>query len=364
MRLNQENAKSVLYRAYDIAQNSHLVNCPLSEFFDFVLNNTHLTYKYILFTAILAKATDESINPLCLQVKSELPGAYDARSICHKVIVPFEMEVLQKALGGSNEPFLNKPARFPELSKNNAVRRGNDQRILNALCDFLPQITNDEIAFNCLVYILQKLIVMRDEKLNLVNFTLADGNNSKATLYKFILNLLKSSFEGETLTLVVAGLYAQYLALDASYKVEVHPVNQSGASGREISDLDIYYNNSLYIANELKDKPYTESDIRHAADKVIQSGGTQLIFIDGLHSYCEPTIKLSIEEEYLKRGFLLEIISVTHFAKTIITYTMEINIELFVKYIIEIALNTKFKQEAISYILQSAEELLGLTFNS
>ena len=69
-----------------------------------------------------------------------LSGAYDARTVCHKVIVPFEMEVLDKALGGSNEPFLNKPARFPELDKNNAVRRGNDQAILNALCDNLPRV--------------------------------------------------------------------------------------------------------------------------------------------------------------------------------------------------------------------------------
>ena len=38
------------------------------------------------------------------------------------VIVPFDTEVLNKALGGSNEPFLNKPARFPELSTSNAVR--------------------------------------------------------------------------------------------------------------------------------------------------------------------------------------------------------------------------------------------------
>lgn len=84
--------------------------------------NTHLTYKYILVTALASKATDESINPLCLQVKSELPGAYDARSICHGVIVRFDMEVLAKALGDSNEPFLNKPARFSELSTTNAVR--------------------------------------------------------------------------------------------------------------------------------------------------------------------------------------------------------------------------------------------------
>lgn len=122
----KENAEIKLVAAYKDALEEENPTCIFCDFIDYIIDNTHLTYKYILFTAILSKATDASINALCLQKKSELPGAYDARTVCHKVIVPFEMETLEKALGGSNEPFLNKPARFPELSKSNAVRRGND----------------------------------------------------------------------------------------------------------------------------------------------------------------------------------------------------------------------------------------------
>ena len=113
----KEKAAKVLNMAYQNALYAPNSFCRHQEFIDFVIDNTHLTYKYILFTAILSKATDESINPLCLQKQSKLPGAYDARTVCHKVIVPFEMEVLDKALGGSNEPFLNKPARFPKIGR-------------------------------------------------------------------------------------------------------------------------------------------------------------------------------------------------------------------------------------------------------
>ena len=55
-----------------------------------VLLHNHLTYKYILINGLLAKATNKEIDPIALQSSSSLAGAYDARSLCHKVIVPFD----------------------------------------------------------------------------------------------------------------------------------------------------------------------------------------------------------------------------------------------------------------------------------
>lgn len=146
MALNKTTAEKMLYQAYEEALKGARPQTRFVRFIDSIIDNTHKTFKYILFTALLSKATDSSINPLCLQAGSSLRGAYDARTICHNVIVPFEMSVLEKALGGSNEPFLNKPARFPELSKTNPVRRGNDQDLLNILCDNLPQVRSSKSA--------------------------------------------------------------------------------------------------------------------------------------------------------------------------------------------------------------------------
>ena len=81
-----------------------------------ILRGTHKTYRYILVTALLAKATNDEINILSLQKGDGDDGKYDARSLCHKVLVPFETLKLPGCLGSSNEPFLNKPARFVSLS--------------------------------------------------------------------------------------------------------------------------------------------------------------------------------------------------------------------------------------------------------
>ena len=66
----KEDAAVKLNEAYEAALITPHPVCRHGEFIDYVIDNTHLTFKYILFTAVLAKATDSSINPLCLQKKS------------------------------------------------------------------------------------------------------------------------------------------------------------------------------------------------------------------------------------------------------------------------------------------------------
>lgn len=360
MGLKEESAK-VLNAAYQVALYAPTSDCTHQEFIDYVIDNTHLTYKYILFTAILSKATDENINPLCLQKQSTLSGAYDARTVCHKVIVPFEMEILEKALGGSNEPFLNKPARFPELDKNNAVRRGNDQAILNALCDNLPLISSSADAYQCLVYLLCKLIKIRDQNQQLTVFTIDDSTNTPTKLWQYINEALKCSFEGEILTLMIAGIYHLRYIYNPDIVVEVHPVNQSGASGREVSDLDIYLKGKLISSNELKDKGYSEPDVRHAADKVMSAGGSGMLFIEGPRGKKNCDFVLAIQNEYMSRNFMLRVLSYQFFVSSMLPSLEVIDCKEFVRFILDTARETKFKEEVIHYLDELAQKIFGLT---
>lgn len=305
VRVDQEEARAVLYRAYEQAKRSPANSCSHKAFVDFVLDNTHLTYKYVLVNALLAKATNPEINPLCLQKKSVLPGAYDARTICHKVLVVFEKEQLGKALGGSNEPFLNKPARFTDLDKTNAVRAGNDKDILDSLCDNLPTIETATDAFECLIYAITKLLKVKEQKAALTDFSIAEdfSNTETIQLFRFIDKLLEQNCEGEILTLVVAGLFEQFLKDCEDYSVEVHPVNESGASSKEVSDLDIYLDGALYVSNELKDKEFADHDLTHAADKVIAAGKMEMNFIVGRHGGCPRTTVQSVTASYLDIPF-------------------------------------------------------------
>lgn len=357
----KKEAKKTLQKAYEAALSSPRVTCQHKDFIDFVIDNTHLTYKYILFTAILSKATDESINALCLQKGSALPGAYDARTVCHHVIVPFEMETLEKVLGGSNEPFLNKPARFPELSKDNAVRRGNDQLILNSLCDHLPTIKTSEDAYECLQYLLTKLIAARDARNRMTEFSIPNGANLPVQLMHFVERALEHSHEGEVLTLLVAGVYYLHYHRPTDL-VEVHPVNQSGASSREISDLDVYSDGKLIASNELKDKAYEETDVRHAADKVLAAGGNRMFFLEGPRAHTDRSYIAAIEQEYAVRHFFLKIIPYQCFFATMIGSLETVDCAKFFRFILKRARDTKFKQETILYLNRIAKEVFGLQY--
>ena len=64
----KEDAKQKLQEAYEKALITPDATCRHKDFIDFVIDNTHLTYKYILFTAILSLHFAR-----CLRCKNGLP---------------------------------------------------------------------------------------------------------------------------------------------------------------------------------------------------------------------------------------------------------------------------------------------------
>lgn len=91
-----------------------------------IINGPHKTFRYMLMTGLLVAVSDSRLNPRCLQMNAGCEGAYDARSLCQKVIVPFEKTFLQGRLGASNEPFANKTARADMIDEHIHVRKGID----------------------------------------------------------------------------------------------------------------------------------------------------------------------------------------------------------------------------------------------
>lgn len=361
--MNHTQAKIILEECYKEAisfqPNTYT---QFNKCIDTVLESNHKTFKYILFTQLLAKATDAQIDILSLQKKDNSIGAYDARSLCHTVIVPFEKTVLDKVLGGSNEPFLNKPARFPRLDPSNAVRRGKDKELLDLLCNSLPTITTPTLAHEELVYFLYKLLQLKQAKERDRKFSIPATSNNAIKLFEFIMTFIQESYGGETLVLVVAGLYHLFYLETPNIRIEVHPVNESGTSKNEISDLDIYQNDTLKIANEIKDKLYSEIDVQHAVDKVIAGGGNQMFFIVGIHTQQRDNLWISkLLAEYQSKDFLLEITYIETFSRMLLSMISNPDADQFIHYIRNLAEETKFKPETISRIDLIAGTTLGLS---
>lgn len=267
--VNLKKAKETLEKAYAEAsllnpEEELNIDPRLLE----ILEGKHLTFRYIVITNLLAKSTDPRIHARALQAGSKLNGAFDSRSICHKVLVPFEREKLNNILGGSNEPYLNKPARYVEVSKKNSVRNGNDKKLLGLLYDFLEDVNSKQnIAFKYLtkaLAVLQRNSLKNKKQLESISLL-----TNKDILFK-IKKFLDTSCEGQSAALVADILFdLLYKKINPHAKVSSHPVNQSGKSSNEVLDIDISIENKVFCAFEVKDKKVSITDMRHMFKKAM-----------------------------------------------------------------------------------------------
>lgn len=291
-----------------------------------ILGHTHLTYKYILLNGMLAKATNPEANPLVLQAGSSLPGAFDARSLCHNVVVPFEQTVLEKRLGGSNEPFLNKPARFPHLSLENAVRRGKDKETLVRLIEVFELVNARGNAFDALTAVVAHILALESRTVSFDPTRFAAAASKRALIEVFDA-LLEQSCEGESLALGVALAFElMLLGTDSSKQVKSHPANQSGSSSNETSDIDVFEadGSTLAFCCEAKDKPFTRSDIEHATSKVAEANHHAMIFVYGPNGRTSENLDALVIEHEVK-GFDLTFVDAMSFAKSMISLAPSIS---------------------------------------
>jgi len=82
----------------------------IDEQLDRLVNSRVSSVRYALITQLLGKLTDPKRSLMCLQSGSSDPGAWNARSFCDAVIVPWVSEN-QNVLGTSAEPYASKPLR-------------------------------------------------------------------------------------------------------------------------------------------------------------------------------------------------------------------------------------------------------------
>ena len=97
-----------------------LSNPKLLEAVNLSTNSPTKTYRYVLPTQVLSKLADSSLDSRCLQASRGGYGAFDARTVAHEVIVPFDQQN-ENVLGGSQEPYVSNPLRVSEVS---AINRG------------------------------------------------------------------------------------------------------------------------------------------------------------------------------------------------------------------------------------------------
>ena len=332
IKIDIQQAEKVLNQAAAAARKgSYCIPAEMETKIEQILRHTHRTYKYILLTGMLAIATDQQAHPLALQAKATVNGAFDARSLCRKVVVPFERDQLQERFGGSIDPFSSKPARFPILSTDNQCRRGTDLTTLKNLIYVLESAKEHSCEMDSLVCVLRTILTLESRKV-----VMQEGISyhviTKFGLNQLIDEILKKSCEGETLALVTAFLLELYANENlGEVSVRSHPTNQSGSSSMEISDIDVYKydggSEKLILCIEAKDKEFNVSDVDHAVGKVMKKGGKSLIFIEGVNSSTAIN-RDEVVGGHALQGFDLSFVHVRDLANTVIAITSPVTYKI------------------------------------
>lgn len=352
--IDHKKAEEIILKAY---RSTCTKNDDITNAIKKVLFGTHKTYKYILVNGILSKASNNEANPIALQAGAALPGAFDARSLCHKVLVPFERDFLNNILGGSNEPFLNKPARFTHLSKYNAVRKGKDKETLLLLIEIFSAIHTSEEASDYLACVLSIL----QEQIKEANKTFANVVNYSPALieiYEFSLLFISKSFEGETSAIIVGALeLLLHEYMDGNYIVKTHKVNQSGASSKEVGDIDVYRDAEFYYSIEVKDKDFNEYDVGHAFNKVIHNKGKKAAFIYGVQASFNENAILEKINEFENKGLFALILDVNTHIRNILFRLPEFTKQDFIKCLMETAASVNCKEQTKDWMAQLFSEL-------
>ena len=194
------------------------------------------------------------------------------------MIVPFEKTFLKGRLGGSNEPYANKPARFEMIEKSNKVRKGGDAILLNKLYDVLEYVRSlrmkeREIVFK---YAMHLVILRTPSTASVAKLTPIDG--SKISTDNFF-DFFQTPTKGESAVATLTAFFSIFYGRDT--KVVVHPSTESGASSNEVGDIDLIFADGRRYAVEVKDKAFTKIDVDHACGKAVIAGVRRVIFAIG-----------------------------------------------------------------------------------
>ena len=339
-------------------------DCKMKLAIDFILTGKNcLTYRYILMTALTAKATNDGIDILSLQASDNSAGAYDARSLCSHVVFPFQRDFLNNVLDGSNEdPLVNNPGRNSRIQKSNKAAPGDPSKALNLLCDYLPTIIAASDTQSCLDYLISQCLSQAElMETQAASFSSTITSADIFYIRKFMSDLLDQNFGGAALLLVVTSVLDVLFFQSLGYQIVPHPVNQAGSSGKQMGDIDVYKQDSKpFLALELKDKPFTAAEVAKAAKTAFDHNAPSMLFIAGRASTISDELYryfYETKKEYERKGMPIGIMTIDALLDYFFTTHYEINASHVFQLMDKTMEDIHATPEVMSWVYRKVEEL-------
>lgn len=258
------------------------------------------SYRYVLPTQLLAKVSDPSLDCRCLQEKADSPGSFDPRSICSKVVSPFERSHWEGVLGRSADPYVNNPLRVEYLDRRDKKSKQKPE-MWELLCDIVERVeTENSASFTeaCLKQVLKEIYALLQTARILYDVPLRVSlPNVMAAIRLFG---AEKSGGDRTLALTTAlfQVIGQNLA-EADGRIRRGKINESDAASGQAGDIEwTGPSGAPRCLVEVKDKPVTLSDLEEKLVLARAKGFEEVFFISGRGQGTDSTLSAHIARDF------------------------------------------------------------------
>ncbi len=262
------------------------------------VNSNTRTYRYVLPTQLLAKVSDPTLDCRSLQAGADRAGSFDARTIAHRVIVPFDQSN-DRVLGGSPEPYVNNPVRVPEVSEQYRSAQRN-QRGWDHLCHVLEMVENaadEDFTRN----VLKQVLIEVYHRLSEVRVAYpAPRRISLSQCMNLIDEYLAELSGGDRLMALSSALFTVIGRRFHLYsRVQRASITSSDASTGMLADLEcMLEDDTIVLVVEVKDRVLTVSQMIGKVADVREKQVSELFFVAQQGVEDQEQVDSLIEREF------------------------------------------------------------------
>jgi len=297
-----ENSRGILREFWEnpsLPERSEIdIPSDISDAIGRSINSTTLTYRYVLPTQLLAKTADPTLDCRAVQAGARLPGAFDARSLCHGVIVEFDREQ-NSVLGGSKEPYLNNPLRIQAITDEFRAPQKDKQGFddLRAVLEFAEKFP--EAAPE----LLQLTLTSIRRRLESVAIVYPAPNRVSFQQTREVVGQFLDFRSGGARMQAVA--VALFLAIGERFQlfaaVRAGNVNAADAQTGVTADLEcIDGDDSVVLVVEVKDRSLTLRQVQDKLPAMREKGIREMNFLvqGGVEPESENSVREGIERQF------------------------------------------------------------------
>lgn len=276
------------------------------------------TYPYVLLGQVLAKATDSSLNALCLQESSSLPGARDVRMLVKNVVVPWNKAIGKPYPGTNDDPYVNNPARyknFGEEMANKAAKREQYDKLFKVVQHVQDRGQAEAVRLLKLILI-ETRYSLEENKRDYIG----PSRVSLVDVTKVLNEFLKERSNGVRLQVVSYAVLKSFAGAFPGFgKVQSYSTNSSDAAGNRTGDVERLINNKVDFAIEVKDRTLTLIDVEASIRKArITEVGNLLFLVQATPVLDDPERILERTAHEFTRGIDVNIAEAMTFFATVL----------------------------------------------